>query len=126
MKLFPSKSDPVPSRSQALQCIPKRNDTIHWEELEDGSILFTYPLPLSPFFLSLYKRFGKNRGGAPTKKLQLDTLGSYVWQQIDGKRSVKEIISDFAKSRNITLQEAEHGVTAFLKSLGQRELIALH
>ncbi len=126
MTLFPSKSDSVPSRSQALQCVPKRNDTIHWEELDDGSILFTYPLPLSPFFLALYKRFGKNRGGSPTRKLQLDKLGSHVWQQIDGKRSVKEIIYNFSKSHNITVQEAEHAVTAFLKSLGQRELIALH
>ncbi len=126
MKLFPSKSDPTPSRSQALQCIPKQNDTIRWEELDNGDILFTYPLPLSSFFLALHRRFAKNQNNVPTKKLQLDQMGSFVWMQIDGEKTVKEIILIFSKHHNITVQEAEHAVTAFLKMLGLRELIALH
>lgn len=126
MKFFPSKSNSrALSRTEALACIPQQNSDLTWQELESGEILFTYPIPLSPFFQSLYQRFNKNRVEPPTKKLQLDEMGSYVWKLIDGERSVKEIISAFTISYNVTPTEAETAVTSFLKTLGQRGFIGL-
>ncbi len=122
-----SPSDPsVLNRTQALECVPAQNDTIQWQQLDSGEILFTYPLPLNAFFQALHRKFGKNQEALPTKKLQLDQMGSFVWQEIDGKRTVREIIRHFAEEYKITTQEAEHAVTTFLKTLGQRGLIALY
>ena len=124
MKISPSDPSSL-NRTQALECVPAQNDTIQWQQLDSGEILFTYPLPLNAFFQALHRKFGKTQE-APTKKLQLDQMGSFVWQKIDGKRTVREIIRHFAEEYKITPQEAEHAVTTFLKTLGQRGLIALH
>ncbi|HKJ66087.1 MAG TPA: PqqD family protein, partial [Desulfopila sp.] len=61
----------------------------------------------------------------PTKKLQLDAMGSHVWKEIDGNRNVSGIISRFADHYRITIQEAEKSVTTFLFELGRRGIIAM-
>ncbi|MBU0945022.1 MAG: PqqD family protein [Proteobacteria bacterium] len=124
MKFSPSDHSSL-NRTQALECIPTQNNGIHWQQLDSGEILFTYPLPLNSFFKALHRKFGKYQGELPEKKLQLDAMGSFVWLEIDGKKTVREIIRNFAGKYKVTVQEAEHAVTAFLKTLGQRGLIAL-
>ncbi len=122
-----SPSDPTAlNRTQALECIPGQNDTAQWQELDNGDILFTYALPLSRFFQALHRRFSKDPNDVPRKKLQLDQMGSFVWRLIDGKKTVQEIITVFAKEYKVTKQEAETAVTAFLKTLGQRGFIVLY
>ena len=125
MKFSPSNPSSPLNRTQALECIPTQNDTIQWQQLDNGEILFTYPLPLNSFFRALHRKFAKNPDEIPIKKLQLDQMGSFVWLEIDGKKTVREIIRRFADEYQVTLQEAEQAVTAFLKTLGQRGFIAL-
>ena len=126
MKSSPSDHPETLSRTESLACIPQQNDTIEWQELDNGDILFTYAIPLSRFFTALHQKFSNNKAEMPTKKLQLDQMGSFVWNLIDGKKTVKEIIRIFAKDYKVTSQEAETAVAAFLKTLGQRGFIALH
>ncbi|MCF8056525.1 MAG: PqqD family protein [Desulfocapsa sp.] len=113
------------NRTQALECVPRQNNTVQWQKLDSGDILFTYPIPLNRFFQSLHRKFSKNQAAIPTKKLQLDQMGSFVWQLIDGKKTVREIITIFAKKYKITGQEAETAVTTFLRTLGQKGFIGL-
>lgn len=126
MKSTPSSSAGPLSRTESLACIPRQSDTIQWQELENGNILFTYAIPLSRFFTALHRKFSKNQTEPPTKRLQLDQMGSFVWKLIDGKKTVKDIIRIFAQDYNVTTQEAETAVAAFLKTLGQRGFIALY
>lgn len=125
MRSSPSKSEKSLSRTEALACIPQQNETICWEELENGNILFTYAIPLSRFFQALHRKFTKNSVESPTKRLELDEMGSFVWKLIDGKRSVGKIITSFAHEYKVSNQEAETAVTTFLKTLGQRGFIGL-
>lgn len=125
MKSSPARQNETLNRTEALACIPRQNDTCSWQELENGDILFTYAIPLSRFFQALHRRFSKNSVETPTKKLQLDAMGSFVWKLIDGRRSVGEIITIFAKEHKISKQEAETAVTTFIKSLGLRGFIGL-
>lgn len=125
MKFSPSNPSSPLNRTQALECIPRQNDTIQWQQLDSGEILFSYPLPLNSFFRALHRKFAKNPDDFPIKKLQLDQMGSFVWLEIDGKKTVREIIRHFADEYQVTVQEAEQAVTAFLKTLGQRGFIAL-
>ena len=126
MKSSPSKNDKVLSRTEALACIPKQNDTTNWQELENGDILFTYAIPLSRFFQALHRKFTKNSIDTPTKRLQLDAMGSFVWKLIDGERNVGEIITTFAREYKVSNMEAETAVTSFIKTLGQRGFIGLY
>lgn len=131
MKLFRNKTKkretpPPPTRTEALASIPGISPSINWQLLENGDILIEYPLQIKPFFLQLSKRFHKGQQQpAPTKKLQLDKMGSMVWQMFDGKRQVKEIIQEVARESGLSLQEAEISVTTFLRQLGQRGVILL-
>lgn len=126
MKSPPSKPPEPLSRSASLACIPRKNDGIQWQELDNGDILFTYAIPLNRLFRAIHRKFSNNQAAIPTKKLQLDSMGSYVWGLIDGERTVKEIILIFAKEYTVTRQEAETAVASFLKNLGQRSFIALY
>lgn len=126
MKSSPSEKNKTLSRTEALACIPKQNDTTNWVELKNGDIFFTYAIPLSRIFQALHRKFTKNSIETPTKRLQLDAMGSFVWKLIDGKRSVGEIITTFAKEYKVSNMEAETAVTSFIKTLGQRGFIGLY
>ena len=86
--------------------------------------MLEYPLLLKPLLQTLFERFQKEQV-VPTKKLQLDEMGSLVWRQIDGKNTAQAIITHFASSYGITIQEAEKSVTTFLAQLGKRGIIAM-
>ena len=127
MKFFKANKKtqlPTLSRSDALRCIPVANLSVQVVESENGDILLEYPLQIKPFFQSIFERFQKEQG-VPTKKLQLDEMGSAVWKQINGKNNTQAIITQFAKTYGITLQEAEKSVAAFLVELGKRGIIAM-
>ncbi len=126
MGLFRKKKQPTfLTRDQALACTPVRNNVVDWEILESGLIQVEYVLVLKPFLQSIFERFGSSAAETPTRKIELDTLGSQVWQMIDGSRSTAELIEEFARHHKISNQEAEQSITLFLRELGKRGLIAL-
>jgi hypothetical protein len=120
------KQHPQPSltRTEALNCIPLINSSVSSSESASGEIVLQYPLQLKPFFVSLFRRF-QQADDRPTRRLELDEMGSVVWKSIDGRNSVQAIIGSFADRYNLTLPEAERSVTAFLVELGKRGIIAL-
>lgn len=113
------------TREQALACTPVINNVIDWEILDSGLVQVEYVLLLKPFLLSVFKRFDRSSSAPPSRKLQLDTLGSQVWLMLDGKRTTAELIEDFARIHQISVPEAEQPITIFLRELGKRGLIAL-
>ena len=134
MKLFRKKTAPKGlhksqakglTRTEALASIPQRSPSATWEILENGDILIEYPLGIKPFFLQLANRFHRGQEQTPTKKLQLDSMGSRVWQMFDGVKEVKTIIREVSTESGLTLQEAEISVTTFLRQLGRRGLILM-
>lgn len=48
-----------------------------------------------------------------------------MWATVDGKSSVEQIIVGFSRAHRLNLREAEISVMAFLRTLMQRNLIAL-
>ena len=126
MGLFRKKrKKPALTRDQALACTPVRNDIVSWEVLDSGLIRIEYVLVLKPLLKSISERFGGARDELPTRKLELDALGSQVWQMIDGSRTTAQLIEEFAGLQKISNQEAEQSITQFLRELGKRGLIAL-
>ena len=127
MKLFKRERTPVPalSRTEALACIPVVLPAVNWQHQQTGDILIEYPLQLKPLLSAIFARFNPKGSTNLTRKMQLDGLGSQVWLMIDGKATVGEIIRRFASASSLTSQEAEQGVTAFLRELGKRGVIGI-
>jgi len=114
------------TRAQALDCIPVKGRHVQESRLESGEILLAYPDYRQPWFARLMGRSVRaDKQTVRIKKLQLDSLGTSVWELLDGRSSVRQIIERFADAYRLHPKEAEVSVSQFLRELGRRELIGL-
>lgn len=126
MKAFKKTSDITKlTRKESLECKPMKSIHVKETRLETGDVLLTYLLEMRPWLARLIRRFGGPDEKNYTKKLQLDGLGTTVWELMDGKRTVRQIILKFAKNYQLPSREAEVAVTRFLHDLGKRGIIGL-
>jgi hypothetical protein len=126
MRVFKKKpTEPSISRAEALERIAVKSTQITEARLVTGEIVISYPVTMRPFFAGLVKRFGGPEVQVRMKKLQLDELGTSVWDMIDGKFSVRKLVERFAKTHQLEAREAEVAVTQFIRELGRRGLIGL-
>jgi hypothetical protein len=126
MRVFKKKSNSVSmTRAEALKFTPVKSDRVQESRLETGEIVLTYPIDIRPWIDRIVKRFGGKASTAVDKKIQLDELGTAVWEQINGERSVKQVVQWFAKKYQLHTKEAEVSVSRFLRELGNRGLIGL-
>lgn len=129
-KLFPSRTvqqHPAgsgPNRQYALACIPVRNPECIAAQKEEGTLL-TYSVQAKPWLRKIFKGAAGREPEIMQRKLQLDSLGSSVWQIIDGQKSVEDISRIFQHKHQLGLREAEISVSEFIQQLGKRGLIAL-
>lgn len=126
MRAFKRKNRDVHlTRAEALTCTPVKNTRVGEARLETGEVLLTYPVRIRPWIANLIRRFGWGIKRVQSKKLHLDELGTAVWDLMDGRRSVRQVIQRFAKRYQLHPKEAEVAVTRFLRELGKRGLIGL-
>ena len=126
MKVFRRKSGASHlSRAEALEYTPVKSRQISEIRLESGEVIIEYPLNVRPWIAAVARRLGGPQDRKQTKKLQLDAMGTSVWDLVDGKRSVRMIIQIFAKAHRLENREAEVSVTSFIRQLGQRGLLGL-
>lgn len=59
------------------------------------------------------------------KRVELDDLGIFVYDLIDGERSVAGIIDLFIQNFKLNRREAELSVVQFLRSLAERRMIMI-
>jgi len=115
----------VPSREEALECTPVKNDRVEESRLENGELQLSYPVTTRPWLAGFFRRMGRKSEGTYLKKLQLDALGTEVWELLDGGTRVRDVIRQFAARHRLQQREAELSVTRFLRELGKRGLIGL-
>ncbi len=113
-----------PDRSRALACTPIRNPEVEEQKIS-GGILLRYPVEVKPWFQSIFKRLSNRDSNIIMRRLELDALGSSVWEMVDGKQTVAQIAEKFRTTHQLGTREAELSVTGFLKDLGKRSLIAM-
>jgi hypothetical protein len=114
------------SRAAALKCRPEKSLHITESRLETGEVILEYPLTVRPWIAAVAKRLGKSPDDVvQIKKLQLDAMGTAVWDMVDGYRSVRRIVQIFAETHRLDNKEAEVSVTSFIRELGQRGLLGL-
>jgi hypothetical protein len=113
------------SRMEALEYTPVKSNQISEIRLESGEVVIEYPLIVRPWIAAVARHLSGAQDGKTTKKLQLDAMGTSVWDLVDGKRSVRMIVQTFAKTHRLENREAEVSVTSFIRQLGQRGLLGL-
>jgi hypothetical protein len=121
----PKNKGGVPSREEALECTPVKNDRVEESRSENGELQLSYPVSTRPWLAGFVRRLGRKPNGTYLKKLQLDTLGTEVWELLDGGNRVRDVIRQFAARHRLQQREAELAVTRFLRELGKRGLIGL-
>ncbi len=124
MPLFRSRKRPPLPRQASLECIPVRNPEAEEEKNSDG-ILLRYPVEVKPWFQGIFRHVAGQESTIIERKLQLDALGSSVWEMINNRRSVREIAELFGQRHQLGRREAEMSVSAFIRELGRRGIVAL-
>ncbi|HVT83058.1 MAG TPA: PqqD family protein [Phycisphaerae bacterium] len=114
------RSSPRPTRGQLLAGVPVRNPVVREAVRGSRSELLRLSAPLRP------SRLREMLGARPSEKsFELDELGTFVWRALDGKRTVEALIRHFAAEKQVSIRESEVVVLAFLRTLAERNLIAL-
>jgi hypothetical protein len=106
------KSSSKLTREQALKMSPLR--LVKQEPDAQGKL--TVPITARKWW------FFKLPAGA-TKTFELDEVGVFAWQQIDGKTSVEVIIHRLREKYKLEIRQAEASTVAFLQILVKRGLV---
>jgi hypothetical protein len=113
------------SRNEALDCTPVKNRHVRESRQESGDLVLRYPVSAPPVAARVARWLRKDLGPPRVGALQLDALGTAVWDMIDGRRALREIAAAFAEANQLEPKEAQVAVSQFARELGRRGLIGL-
>lgn len=117
---------PKYSRAEVLAARPHRNPAIEWsrEVLRDGEpavALLMIPRRRDRWGNVAAKLFRLPDG----RKLELDEIGSDVWEMCDGTYTVDAVTKAGCAKYRLNRRQGETSVTAYLRMLAERRLVAL-
>ena len=104
---------------EALQSIPALNPNVTFEEDRDGRTVVCVPVQRRKGF------WGRFQMPVSTHRIRLDEIGAFVVSQINGERTVQELIDAFAGKYRVGSREAKLCMADFLKSLAGRNVISI-
>ena len=108
-----------------MGCVPVKNPEVEEERVGEGEVILSWPMRVRPWARGLGRLLGGGGGKPRQRRLQLDLLGTAVWELLDGRSPVREVVRRFAKRFELHPKEAEVAVSQFLRDLGKRGLIGL-
>lgn len=118
------KKEPEVTREDSLGAVVHPNQRLRIERSADGVVTLYAPFRSS----AMVERLSRWLGGpdhAPEAKVELDEVGSFVWEMCDGRTTVREMIARLAEKYKLGRKEASASLTTFLRSLAQRNLVAV-
>lgn len=116
---FRSKKKPRLDAKQALEAKPVRLVDAQMSHLPDGGMLKV--LMRQPKWGRTLFRLPENS----TKTYEFDAIGVFVWDSIDGKTSVEQIILRLAKRYDLNMREAQVCTIKFFEMLLKRGLVGV-
>jgi hypothetical protein len=108
------------TRDQAMQAWPVRNPGLTTHVSDDGIV--TVELPRRKDWMGGV--LGFLFSVPASKPVQLDEIGSFVYDRCDGERTVNDIVDDMMAEYKLNRREVEVSLTKFLQTLAQRGIIA--
>lgn len=118
--MFFKKRTPMPTKAQMLSARPLRNPLIVWEASETGALLRA-PIDNRGIWGRLRRIFRLR----DERLIELDAIGAFVWDRLDGHTTVDGLIVRLCKQYRLDRKEAEASLFAFLKMLSDRNYAAL-
>jgi hypothetical protein len=117
---------PKVTRAQMLGAIPVRNGTVQWaresrDESRPNVALLRIPRRSDKYGNTIAKLFKLPE----FRKLELDEIGSDVWEMCDGTVSVDALTRAICTKYRLNRRQAEASVTAYIRMLAERRLVAL-
>jgi hypothetical protein len=107
------------TRAEALAAHPVRNQTLEWDDGEDGEVTIIIRPRQERWVTVLSWIVPPPR----ERHIALDLVGSEVWRLCDGQTSVEQIIRRVARQHKLNRKEAETSTTEYLRLLGKRRLV---
>lgn len=112
------KKDLPEKQLNLLEMIPVK--CMDWKRDEAGSAVILKP----KFSFSLLQKYLLPHLKKPNFKIVLDEKGSYIWEHIDGKRSVKDISEVFAEKFGEDAEPLFERLGLFLQQLERNRFIS--
>ncbi len=117
----------VPPRARSLNARVRRRKEVYSEINNQGRTVLTYTFPRPRRLRGLRLLAGLDSGPQKIKrKLELDLIGSLVWERCDRSPKVRQLIADVRQRFLISYREAELSVTEFIRAMGSRGLLSVH
>lgn len=113
-------------RSDFLKVRPVRNPQIEWDKKDDGNIVLRIPIKqevakkkgISKVLVKVFPE-----PDVKEKKVQLDKVGSFVWELFDSNTTVEQIVNALNKEYKMIAREAEITLRLYFEQLAKRGLI---
>jgi len=114
-------------RSDFLKVRPVRNPQIEWDKKDDGNIVLRIPIKqeaarkkgISKVLVKVFPE-----PNVKEKKVQLDKVGSFVWELFDSNTTVEQIVNALNKPPyKMIPREAEITLRLYFEQLAKRGLI---
>jgi len=103
-------------RGEVLDVKPVRSPDAVLERRGDGGALVKVPIT---------GRWPFRMPKGATKSFELDEMGLFVWDSCDGRATLLDVITKFARHYRISVREAEVATTKFVQMLAARRLIRI-
>ncbi len=119
MSLFWQREKRNIDRRQSLEAVPVLNRDVETQPQDDDTMVLRVTFTPQSGWLDRF------RPRVESRRYELDAFGAFVLRQIDGQRTVIEIVNRFEQAFGMSRRESELGVVAFIKMLIKRGLLAV-
>ncbi len=107
---------------QFLRAVPLIPPSVEIVRTRDGLIQAESPVPRPRSVIAPIKWF---LPAVTYRRIELDEMGTKVFDLCDGERTIERIIEIFAAAHKFTFREAQVSVTSFLQMLTSRGLAVI-
>lgn len=119
VKLGIRQPEPKLTRDQSMNAVPIRNPLLQWRRDEDDCIIVAMERREDWVGQAMEWLFMV----PPKRKVELDDVGSTVWEACDGENTVNDIVEIVADEYKLSRREVEMSLTKYLRTLGQRKMV---
>lgn len=109
-----------PNRAGLMSAVAVPNPAIEALPREDGSLELRVPIPKTRL-----ARWVSGNDRPVVRRFELDRLGAAAWRMVDGTKSVRRLIEEFAAEQQLNLREAEVAMLTYLRTLSARGIMML-
>jgi len=113
------RKKPLLSKDQVYASRPLRNPNLRWERNEQGLVVLSIPRRTDFLGKILTVVFVVPK----SRSVQLDEVGSLVWDLCDGTNSIREMIERLSREYKLNRKEADVSLTTYLRNLAKRGIV---